>query len=286
MLAFGRVIAGRPVLFQAPRRGVPWGLVDIIIVLALLALTQQAAGLWLSRGCSIDLTADPQTLSLSSRALMLLAVSASSLLAVLCSLPVTRWRTGASWRDLGMDTSFVGRDVAFGAVAFAMTAPPVYAIQIALTRWFPSEHPLALLLKEESEPGFVLVALFCAVLVAPIAEEFLFRVLLQGWLENAGKLRWSLQEFVLGQQAPHHAPESDAENDANQTFRPPLWPAFVSALLFAGVHASHGPDPIALFVFALGLGYLYRQTHRVLPCIVVHLLLNTCSLAALLLGLQ
>jgi membrane protease YdiL (CAAX protease family) len=40
------------------------------------------------------------------------------------------------------------------------------------------------------------------------------------------------------------------------------------------------PDPIPLFVLALGLGYLYRQTHRILPCIVVHLLLNACSLTA------
>jgi membrane protease YdiL (CAAX protease family) len=47
------------------------------------------------------------------------------------------------------------------------------------------------------------------------------------------------------------------------------------------MHAAHGPDPIPLFVLALGLGYLYRQTHRILPCIVVHFLLNLLTMAAL-----
>ena len=33
-----------------------------------------------------------------------------------------------------------------------------------------------------------------------------------------------------------------------------------------------------VFLLALGLGYMYQQTHRVLPCIAVHMLLNSCSL--------
>jgi membrane protease YdiL (CAAX protease family) len=37
-------------------------------------------------------------------------------------------------------------------------------------------------------------------------------------------------------------------------------------------------------VLALGLGYLYRQTHRIWPSLVVHALLNGCSLLMVLLG--
>jgi membrane protease YdiL (CAAX protease family) len=62
---------------------------------------------------------------------------------------------------------------------------------------------------------------------------------------------------------------------------PPRWPILFSATLFAAMHWTHGPDPIPLFVLGLGLGYLYRQTHRILPCIVVHLLLNLTTLLAL-----
>ena len=74
-------------------------------------------------------------------------------------------------------------------------------------------------------------------------------------------------------------------SEPDSTIRPPpLWPIFVSSAIFALLHAGHGPDPIPLFVLAVGLGYLYRQTHRVLPCIVVHMLLNGVSMVVLLLS--
>lgn len=63
--------------------------------------------------------------------------------------------------------------------------------------------------------------------------------------------------------------------------RPSFWPIAGSSLVFAISHWSHGPDPIPLFVFAVGLGYLYQRTNRILPSIVLHLLLNLCSLIAL-----
>ena len=37
----------------------------------------------------------------------------------------------------------------------------------------------------------------------------------------------------------------------------------------------------ALGLMALGLGYLYRQTHRLLPSVTVHMLLNGLSMAIL-----
>jgi hypothetical protein len=37
-------------------------------------------------------------------------------------------------------------------------------------------------------------------------------------------------------------------------------------------------DPLALFPFALALGVLYCRTHRVTPCIVLHMSLNFTSL--------
>jgi hypothetical protein len=62
---------------------------------------------------------------------------------------------------------------------------------------------------------------------------------------------------------------------------PGVWPVIISSIVFALMHWSHGPDPIPLFLLALGLGFIYRQTHRILPCIIVHFLLNLCSLTAL-----
>jgi membrane protease YdiL (CAAX protease family) len=67
--------------------------------------------------------------------------------------------------------------------------------------------------------------------------------------------------------------------------KPRRWPIFVSAAVFSAMHLGHGYDFVPLFVLAVGLGYLYRQTHRVTPCIVVHVLLNAGSLALLCLSL-
>lgn len=47
------------------------------------------------------------------------------------------------------------------------------------------EHPTARLLKRGKEvPALLLLALLAAVVAAPLVEEFLFRFLLQGWLED------------------------------------------------------------------------------------------------------
>ena len=61
-----------------------------------------------------------------------------------------------------------------------------------------------------------------------------------------------------------------------------FWPVWASAAIFAAMHLGHGIDPVPLFVLALGLGYLYRQTHRLWPPILVHWMLNSLTMAQLL----
>jgi membrane protease YdiL (CAAX protease family) len=91
--------------------------------------------------------------------------------------------------------------------------------------------------------------------VAPLFEEFAFRVVLQGWLESQQvRLRRLRGEF--GDQQPGFAP------------------IVITSVMFALLHFGYGPDPFALFVFSLFLGYAYRQTHRILPPLVVHACLN------------
>jgi membrane protease YdiL (CAAX protease family) len=86
---------------------------------------------------------------------------------------------------------------------------------------------------------------------------------------------------------PYASPKPDiAESPADRSAAVPpaaprRWPIIVSAAIFAGMHYGHGYDFVALFFLALGLGYVYQQTHRVVPCIVIHLLLNAGSLVML-----
>lgn len=63
------------------------------------------------------------------------------------------------------------------------------------------------------------------------------------------------------------------EDDVEE--RPVMWvPILVSSGLFSLAHLQHGPDWVPLFVLALGLGYLYQRTQRILPCLVVHMMFN------------
>jgi membrane protease YdiL (CAAX protease family) len=105
---------------------------------------------------------------------------------------------------------------------------------------------------------------------APIAEEFFFRVLLQGWLEK----RWPVDNPA----------DDSADSQATRTVR---WtPILISAAVFALLHLGRSTedmrtDPIPLFVLAMMLGWVYQRTHRIWPSVVVHVCLNGLSTLAL-----
>ena len=56
------------------------------------------------------------------------------------------------------------------------------------------------------------------------------------------------------------------------------WPILATSGFFAFMHIGQGAAPIPLFVFACVLGYLFQKTGSILPCIVLHMLLNVFSL--------
>jgi membrane protease YdiL (CAAX protease family) len=88
-----------------------------------------------------------------------------------------------------------------------------------------------------------------AVVLAPLAEELMFRVVIQGWLESREK---------------------------------PAAAITTTALLFSVIHGL--PDAIGLFPLALILGYVYRRTHSYLAVVVLHGLFNAFNLSMVLLA--
>jgi membrane protease YdiL (CAAX protease family) len=175
---------------------------------------------------------------------------------------------------LGGDWSRWRSDVWLGMVGFLMVAPPVLLMQFALTQFFPSKHPLIELVLAKPEARFLWASGVAAVLVAPLTEEFQFRVLIQGWLQTAARPGMPSESWLVGLATPEWERQSAGP--------PRHWPAIATAALFALAHANHGPDPIPLFFFAWGIGWLYRGTSRVLPGVVVHFLLNLWTLFLLL----
>ena len=231
----------------APRPAVPWGPVGLVLVV--LFAGQAIAGLF-SSGESVV-----------AEDFLSTALAATAFYFVMGAVLVGFLRlAGASWRDLGLPRD--GRqaiwDVGLGGIAL-LAAFPVYFVQAILVQFAgQSKHPLLIQLQEQPATELFLAALLMASVVAPLFEELLFRLLLQGWLEKVVDQTPSLSRFTRE------------------------WgPILISSLLFALAHVSHGPDPVALFLLALILGYLYRRTHRLLPCIVLHSLFNASSLLAL-----
>ena len=331
-LVIARWFRGRPAVLFQPRRAVPWGLVDLAAVLVLLIIFQAATFPILERYYSVSLDGPLDQMPAPQQILLVTAGSLSSLLALAASLAFIGWRTRAHMHDLGWNPRQLIRDGYLGLLAFVMLAVPVFAIQWFLTEWMSlkSKHPLVDVVLEHPRPSYLLCSGFAALIVAPIAEEYLFRVFFQGWLENvAGSFRASTgrsetlarwaELWIYGPQEEFTPRRSEVETSrdtlhptevepprdrvasaghlessardtaaggrAGAAFPtrvgPAVWPTLISAGFFALAHYNHGPDPIPLFFLAVGLGYLYQRTHRILPCIAVHFLVNAVTMLQL-----
>ena len=308
----GKIWRREQLLPIEPRRAVPWGLLDVILALLIwFVIGMCAMQLLIASGVpapKAETLPEPRHL-----ALQLFVSGLTSLLALACSACVMKLRTKATWQDLGLVPAKLLGDVLLGMLAFVMIAPPVYALQMVLVQFFPQFHPLINLLRESPDVRIFLASGLSVCVSAPLLEEYLFRGLLQGWLE-ALRRGVTMDEVLLGVKpaevivaspmpqeeavAPYVAGNAEIDNPAvllattlptdtygqgtPANYSVSRWPTFVSAALFALAHYSHGPAPIPLFFLALGLGYLYQRTHRLTPCIVVHFLLNSWTMVLLL----
>ncbi len=326
---FAQVSAGREIVTYAPRCCVPWTGRDV-------GLT---AVIWLGMQilCTLPFTleskapahaADTQVAESDSEASalekhpfgLMVAVSLGNIVAVGAACLWLRSR-GADNHDLGFLPVRGGRDLQLGVSGFAAASMPVFLIQIVLVQYFeiPAKHAVSDIF--QAQPGMLtlLATAFSAVVVAPLAEEFLFRVVLQGWLEAVYTQRAAMHlatsalqstsvdinspaadallasisgEPASGDMAPDYA--AAAQRAADDDPSPPAlvaadpaantpegarsaWPIVLSSLVFALVHLGNGPSPVPLFFFALVLGYLYRQTHRLWPSVIAHASLNALS---------
>jgi len=324
--------AGKPLLPYERRAVPPWSLLDICIIFVMWGLLQYSVALLVFGGAD-PLQAAAGTNEVADAPDMTSANSYTLRLAIVVSGLANLWvcvlggmlivfRTGARWdRDLGITLRHAGRDIAYGVVAFVMMAPIIYSIQLILVQWHPSEHDLIKSFRTNPTIEFYLVCAFSAAIAAPIFEEFVCRVLLQGLFERIA-VSTSLDEALFAlRPAPgsreiiveqfsgeRHAetpgdsnpylppiaarledmdgsPDVEIEAAASLSWRQFALPILGSSLIFAALHWGNGLDPIPLFFLALGLGYLYQRTHRILPCLVVHFLVNALALVLLAMSL-
>lgn len=277
--------AGLPAVAIEPRAAVPWGAIEIALAVAVYLLAGRAI-LGMTGSFAEPPPAEPPAHEIlvhaadqppsaqsapapapspdpagspADGARILTGQIAFEVVTLLACLVFLRWGSRASATDLGWQPGFLTKDIRYGVLGFLAAAPPTLALQWILVQWFPSHHPIVDTLGTRPGPTVFLLATLLAVVVAPLLEEFFFRVMLQGWLE-------SVDDKIRAEQEPA-APSTPAR-----------WPMVVSSMVFALVHAGHGPDPIPLFFLALTMGYLYRQTHRLGPSLVLHACFNATSM--------
>jgi membrane protease YdiL (CAAX protease family) len=303
---FARLRRTGCILPYEPRQPVPWGWPAAsvaFIIVALMLPTALATGS--AEEAPVEIDASEAAENILGFLLFQAVVGAVAVAIVFLTSRPDR-------RDLGLPERFgqLLRDVGIGATAFLASLAPVFGM-LAFAKYLeggsePSHHPLIEIVQRASSVWILVLASISAVIFAPLFEEVIFRLLLQGSLE-----KWEARK--VGWQPDEPADEASMTNDecrmtngehelpADSSFvirhssffpdQPPErgllglpygWlPILVSSVLFALAHFGYGPEPVPLFVLALILGYVYQRTHCIIPCIVTHALFNLVTVITL-----
>lgn len=144
------------------------------------------------------------------------------------------------------------RESAFGTAGFLAALPAVHLILLVtspLRGDADRQHTLLRLLREDQSPETIVWVAVTVMVMAPLAEEIVYRVSLQGALRT----RFSAAVSIG-----------------------------LSSLLFAGVHGF--PDSLALIPLAIVLGTVYEHRRSYVAVVVLHALFNATTLLLMLLG--
>ena len=235
---FVRTQNGEPLLapFPGPVPQIHW----MPLLLTVLIVAQSLLGLLVARGDAVALEIERvQTsvvVTIIVLALLLYPLIPDQLSAVSLGFTGHRWRL----------------QVAVGFTGFIASVLPVVICMLA-TFWMredsANEHAYLQAIKAEGSFELLFWVCLSAVVVAPIFEELIYRVVLQTWLEH---------------------------------IVPPRQALIIVAAIFATIHRL--PDAIPLFPLALVLGYLYQRQRSFLTIVTVHALFNAVNIAIVLMS--
>lgn len=222
-----------------PREACPWAGLSVALVIPVAYLISGFVLGAVGAGSEFH----PARVPANCLALVLQAFTAIGLLAV-----------GGPLRpaDFGIDREHFSADVRSGTLWFLASWAPVLAVNLLVQafglRGDDQKHQLLKLLEETPGSSTILWIAISVTIAAPLVEELVYRVILQGWLETRMPV--------------------------------PLGIGFV-ALIFSAVHAM--PDCIPIFPLALILGWVYHRLHSYTAVVVLHVLFNAANLGLALL---
>jgi uncharacterized protein len=222
-----------------PREPCPWNGAAVALVLPVSLLT--SALLVSAMGFGSEVT--PERIPGICLALAAQALAAVGLLSI--AGPIRR-------QDFGIDRPHLKQDICTGAFWFLASWGPVLAVNLAVStlglRGDEDKHAYLKLLDKDAAWSTVFWIALSVLVAAPLVEELIYRVILQGWLET----------------------------------RMPVPAAVVLvALIFSAVHQV--PDCLPMFPLALILGLVYHRRHSYAAVVVLHALFNGTNLTLALL---
>lgn len=213
---------------------------------------------WILIQCVTLFTPDDHTQTIDKlnegRALFLLTFNLLVQIITSCLLTVSLSRLGRQGLTrFGIDLRHSQESVKIGLFGYFAAVIPVLIANLAISRLRTEDNQHVFLQILNAQQSIPLVALMVAsaVIMAPIEEELLYRVIFQGTL---------------------------------QRYLSPLAAILISSMVFSAVHGF--PDAIGLFPLALVLGYLYWRTGSYLTIMTTHAVFNGVTVILTLLSPQ
>ena len=148
--------------------------------------------------------------------------------------------------SLGLTTKQLPKALLYGVVGFFVTFILTYIATYPIQQHFGVDPTQQALSQSATVPGLLPLVLLSGVIIAPIAEEIVFR----GYLYKAFRDRFK-----------------------------PWYATIMSAALFSAIHL----EPLAavpLFVIGVALAYVYEMTDNLMAPIALHMLNNAVAFLA------
>ncbi len=233
---------GLPALAQKPQEPVSWPALPVFATFVVaMVLPQFVIGLAVST--------DRHSLAAVQWRALAMAVQGLVVIGLLSIAgPVRR-------QDFGWDPATWWSDVLAGAGGFLASLLPVYVVNDLVSRlgWRPEgvKHLFFEILEADSGGALLAWIAVSVIVLAPLAEELTYRVLLQGWCQS--------------QLSPAMA-------------------ILFSSMIFSIVHRI--PDCFPLFPLAVILGYVYHRRRSYVAVVVLHALFNFTNLTLAVLSRQ
>jgi membrane protease YdiL (CAAX protease family) len=206
-------------------------------------------------------------------------------------------------KRLGLRLGNWRRSLYLGYTCYLVVVPIVQGVNL-LADWLYRQvnvtvlrHPLQELAQQDARPGTLLLVMLVALVLAPVAEELLFRGVMLPWL---GRRWWGGWAAMAGSIVLGLAAYGDTGSRAPLAFALTVSLAGIAftfphageqwvrraiigtGLLFAMMHYQVWPHPVPLFILGVALGWLAHRSRGLLAPIVLHSLFNATSVLMIL----